>query len=239
MGAYGFSTGALYKTDIPLDERVERFNKLGANAIELGLVSQEELMGFRLIPSIRRGLKRYDYVSIHGPMIGIRYGNDDKTKEIIARLKERCGELPVKGIVLHPDLVEDFEIFDGCGLPFLIENMDGSHSVGTSPEYFERMKRRYSFGFVLDVQHAYEHDPSMGMAREMIDAMGDRLRHMHVSGCSVGENHIPVHMSENRNAIVKILEMGIRVPKIFEGVFSEDIDRTISRELGFIGKYER
>jgi sugar phosphate isomerase/epimerase len=239
MAPYGFSTGALYRIVMPLEEKIDKLHTLGASAIELGIITPEVLRNFRLTPELRKMVKRFDYISIHGPFIEARYGRNGETKEVTDRLRELCDELPVGGIVVHPDLVDDFEALEKTGLPIIIENMDRRHTVGISPEYIRKLKDNYDFGFVLDLQHAYEQDTSMSMAKEMIEVMGGRLRHMHVSGCLGEDGHVPVHMAENRDNIVRVLQQGIRVPKIFEGVFVDRIDRTISRELSFVGKYER
>lgn len=146
----------------------------------------------------------------------MRYQDSRETKNIIEKLRSLSKEIPIEGIVLHPDTIDDFEILEQSGLPFLIENMDRRKSYGTHPEHFRILKEKYTFGFVLDIQHAYEHDPSMQLAKELIEIMGDRLQHMHISGHTTSEIHVPTHYAENKEAITEILKIGITVPKILE-----------------------
>lgn len=117
--------------------------------------------------------------------------------------------------------------------------MDKRKTFGTHPNQFRDIARKYNFGFVLDVQHAYEHDSSMQLAKEFIDVMGNRLKHMHVSGYSKSEIHVPTYCSVNREAITKILEIGVKVPKILEGILSIDVNETIKNELVYIRNHER
>lgn len=182
MANIGFTTGSLYRSDIPFDERIRLYDSLGADAIELSFATPSQLFDYNLSKQSKQDIKKFASISIHAPWKEVRYNSDSKTPEIINKLRELCNQLPVEGLVLHPDTIDDFEILDQSGLPFLLENMDRRKSYGTHPEQFRELKRKYNFGFVLDVEHAYEHDSSMKLARELIEAMGDRLKHMHVSG---------------------------------------------------------
>ena len=98
---------------------------------------------------------------------------------------------------------------------------------------------KYRFGFVLDLQHVYENDSTMKLAEELISLWGNRLKHMHVSGCTKSEIHFPTYKSDNKVAITKILRRGINVPKIMEGVLLENIGEEISQELKFIKQFEK
>ena len=63
------------------------------------------------------------YCSIHLP--GHEYKNDTETHAILKRIKDICGQFPIKNIVIHPDTVGDWSIFEEYkDLPFSVENMD-------------------------------------------------------------------------------------------------------------------
>jgi len=239
MEYIGFTTGCLYRSDIPFEETIGLFHSLGADAVELSFATPGELLKYQLSGQMAADIKKYAFISIHAPWKEARYDSSSTADSMIEKLRSLCRELPVEGIVLHPDTISDFEKLDKSGLLFLLENMDRRKKCGIYPEEFEKLKEEYSFGFVLDTQHAYEHDPNMNLAKELIDAMGDRLKHMHVSGCAESEIHVPVHLAANKEAITKILELGINVPKILEGILLEDIEKTIKNELEYAGKYKR
>ena len=117
--------------------------------------------------------------------------------------------------------------------------MDRRKSYGTHPDQFRVLKRKYNFGFVLDVEHAYEHDSSMKLAREFVEVMGDRLKHMHVSGFRESEIHVPTYFAVNKKEITEVLKMGLSVPKILEGILLEDIPNSIMEELEYIRRFEK
>jgi len=238
MSSIGFSTGSLYRSGIPFDERVKLYHRLGANAIELSFATPDWLLKYELTEDKIDSIKKFDFVSIHAPW---KNGRDDYsiTDKVIEKLRFLCDNLHVSGIVVHSHKEGDFARLEGTGLPFLLENMNGTKKDGVYPSQFNEFKRRYSFGFVLDVQHAYEHDPSMQLAMDLIDVMGDRLMHMHVSGCSNSEIHFPVFSAVNQAAINKILGLKMDVPKILEGILTGNVDETIRHELDYVGAYEK
>ena len=119
-----------------------------------------------------------------------------KTKQLIKTLNQLCYEINIEAMVLHPDTVENFDILDKSGLPFLIENMDTRKKSGTTIQEFIEFKQKFSFGFVLDLEDAYEHDNSMKIAHNFVEVMGDRLKRMHVSGCSDTKLHVPLGLRE-------------------------------------------
>lgn len=235
----GFSTGSLYKTDISFDDRIKLFHSLGATAIELSFSTLSQLENFKLTPEITSNVEKYDYVSIHAPFNEINYGSNKETDKLIEQLKYLCKALPVDGIVLHPDVVDDFQKMENSGLPFLIENMDKRKIFGTNPEQFKKLAKDYNFGFVLDIQHAYEHDPSMKLAGEFIEVMGKRLKEMHVSGCTEAGRHLPTYVSDNKQSIAKILKLGINIPKILEGRLEGNIQQVAREEINFIKSFEK
>ncbi len=236
--AVGFSTGCFHGSGKDLMERVRFYLSLGADALELNFGTPEQIADFELSDELAGEIKKFSYVSIHAPWKQISYGANETTERVVKKLKELCGELPIKGVVIHPDVVEDFSYLDSLSLPLLIENMDNRKAVGIDPEYFKNLRSEYSFGFVFDVQHAFEHDGTMDVGKGILDAMGGRLAHMHVSGCVDGERHYPTFASKNRAAIEKILAIGVDVPKILEGLLIKDPEDMGAQELAFIKKYE-
>ena len=239
MANIGFATGSLYRTEIPFDERIKLYYSLGADAIELSFATPNQLFDYHLSEQAKNNIEKFASVSIHAPWKEVRYWDNSETQKIIDKLRTLCSKLPVEGLVLHPDTIDNFEILDQSGLPFLLENMDRRKSYGTHPEQFRELKRKYNFGFVLDIQHAYEHDSSMQLAKELIDVMGNKLKHMHISGYSESEIHVPTHCAVNKKEITEILRMGLNVPIILEGILLEDIQNSIKKELEYIRNFER
>ena len=238
MPKTGFSTGSLRRANVPFDERIQLYHSLGADAIELSFATPTELFGYRLSDQSKQNIEKFSAVSIHAPWKELRYNSDSKIQEIINKLKELSDQLPITGLVLHPDIIDDFKILEQSGLPFLLENMDRRKTYGTHPEHFNELKTKCDFRFVLDVEHAYEHDPSMKLAKEFVEVMGDRLNHMHVSGCSDSAGHVPTYCAINKKEITEILKLKLAVPIILEGAILEDVSNSISKELDYIRSFE-
>jgi len=239
MASVGFTTGCLYRSNIAFDERIKLYSSFGADTIELGFATPNQLFEFQLTEDSIRDLKKYETVSIHAPWKEIRYDSSSNTENIIDKLKFLYDELSISGLVLHPDTIDNFEILEQSGLPFLLENMDRRKSSGTRPEHFEELKSNYNFDFILDVQHAYEQDPTMKLANELIDVMGDRLKHMHISGFTESMTHVPTILANNKDAITEVLKLGINVPKILEGVLLENIETLMKAELSYVRSFEK
>ena len=239
MGEIGFSTGCLHNSGMSICEMVDFYSSVGADAIELSFATPKELMDFELSDRILKGLEKYKHISIHSPWKGCRYNTSHDTNRMLSKLGKLHRQTKASGIVFHPDIIDFFGRIKGTGLPILIENMDRRKAFGTKPEHIKEIRDDYDVGFVLDIQHAYEHDPSMKTAKEMISVMGYRLKHLHVSGQNRSNNHFPAYAAENREAIEKILGLGLSVPKILEGELTGDIAKAASEELRFVRDYKR
>jgi hypothetical protein len=236
MADIGFSMGCLYKTNLTIVNRSKLYRSVGASAIELGFAKPCEASEFKVTSDLIDEMSKYNYVSIHAPWREISYGRNEATDTLMDSLGKLCQKIPAKGIVLHPNVVDDFDYVEGSGLPFLMENMEREWSL---PEKFMGLLENYKFGFVLDVQHAYKKDPSMKLSEDLLSMFGSRLKHMHVSGFADGETHYPVYASKNRDAITKFLERGVDVPKILEGMLHGDIPQMASNELNYVRRYEK
>lgn len=218
MSEIGFNANPVSKSGIPLPERIKTFLSVGATAIELSPREPEALLDFNLTREMYDDIRKFRWISIHAPYVPtFVYDSGKETREVLDKLSLLCKSLPVMAVVVHPYQVNDFSPLEDSGLPFMLENMDRRRNFGILPEHFEELKRKYRFGFVFDVQHAWEQDPTMETGKQILSVMGDRLSHMHVSGRTESEMHCPLNSAENRDAIIRILEMGIKTPKIMEG----------------------
>ena len=246
MAEHGFSTGILYQTEIPIVQRICNFALSGATAIELNYASPDDLLTANPESLFVNMVKphAFYYISIHAPWQEVKYGNNEQTRKIIEKFAEFCDILPINGIVMHPDIVQSFSVLENTNLPFLLENMDKRKDFYTMPEHFYDILKNYGFGFVLDVQHAYEQDHSMNIGNAFLDAFGDRLKELHVSGSSLSssnphhEFHCPISLAENKVAIGKILRQNPKIPKILEGIISADIPAVLNADLAYLSNFQ-
>jgi len=235
MASIGFTTGALYKLNIPMDEKIKLLHSLGMEAIELSFATPRELLGYKPSVETQNLMKTFRYVSIHAPWKNVGYSTGQKTGKILQKLEYLCQKVRAKGIVLHPDIVLDFQRLARLKLPFLVENLD-KKKYSNDPRQFEALKEKYEFGFVLDIQHAYNQDPSMELAEKLFQVMGDKLRQLHVSGGTTSGAHLPVHLSENKANLEEFLSEHNKVHWILEGAVEKDILATLKNELEFVKK---
>jgi hypothetical protein len=237
----GFSTGCLYQSGWNLEKQIEFYCSLGVSAIELGFAHPAHLLNFDLSPASMEMLRKLNWVSIHAPWKEIRYnGYWSLPNAVIQKLALLCKQLPVRGIVAHPNNIDDFTYLQRSGLPFLIENQDKRHANDYSqPEHLKKLANKYHFGFCIDLQHCYEHDSSMILAEEFIKMLGDRIKELHVSGESPLEIHYPVFAAENKNAIARVFQCKPDIPLILEGIIigsTKTMRDMAQKELEFINQ---
>ena len=246
----GFSTGCLFRSGMLMEDCLSLYNSWRIKAVELMFTTPSELLRFDPVFSSSI-LKQFNQITIHAPMKEVYYTPHEEVKPfryhsgqeaVMDKLRSIAHQVPIQGIVVHPDLVDDYAWLDQSGLPILLENMDHRKKVGLTPEFFEQILAKYSFGTVLDVQHAWEHDPSMSLAKELLAAMGSRLRYLHVSG-GIGtpgaegyQGHAPLVLSQNRASITDFLERSLpSVPFILEGGVWTTPPRAIAQaELAYV-----
>lgn len=219
-GLIGFSTCCLdHRGDLKLVDKLKFYLRVGSLAIELSFSTPAKLLAFELTEDDLSKLRKFSQITIHAPWCGIKYfdgsGLSDK---VLSKIMALAQLVPVQGVVFHPDEVANFNGLDVIPLPILIENMGQPKRFGSSIEDMEKIKRDYDVGFVLDLQHAYEHDPSLALAREMISVMGDKAHHLHASGQRANSSHMPVCQSDNKQAICRLLKIVPALPVVLEGV---------------------
>lgn len=235
MAPLGFSTGCMFKTSLTLDNIILFYSHIGTDALEINFATIRELADFKYDDDLLERINGFSYVSIHAPFKGIRYGDNDFSRHTIKKLQELCKELPVKGVVIHPDTVDDFNALEYLGIPILVENMDKRKTKGISPSEFSGyVSCGFNFDFVLDLKHVYEHDPSMQLTGEFSEAMGDRLKEYHISGHDGTSNHTLLHNSTNWRDIIFNIPYTNKKPLIIESVFEDTNEFTAKKELDFV-----
>lgn len=226
----GFSTGCLYKTNLSMEERIKLYSSLGATGVEISFLRLNEFEEFNLNGSLLKQLEAFGYVSLHAPKVA----DDRELRASLPKLHFIYGCLPINSIVLHPEREINFNILADSGLPFLIENMDKRKDFYVKPEQFRELKTKPALNFILDLQHAYENDSSMQLARQFAESWNGRLKQLHVSGQANGNNHALTYLADNKDAVCKMLRKIPDTPIILEGVFNDNLERNIREELEYI-----
>jgi hypothetical protein len=172
----GASTGYMADQRGDWQNLIERASETTPRAVELSALSGPELEPLlEYLEGLAEPLP-FIYVSVHGP-----------AKQMIvseSKLVEELNRLPtqVQSVVLHPDVLTDIDALRPLGPLVVLENMDHrsatARTVSELVEFFDVLPEA---GFCLDVAHITAIDPEMGLAHELLDAFGGRLREVHIS----------------------------------------------------------
>lgn len=187
MRSIGFSTGALALGDF--DKGVALMADRHTSVIELSALREEEL------PALMGALDRlhldgYGYVSVHAPS-RLRTMREAAVADMLRPCIDRGWH-----VVLHPDAIGDhgcWREFGGC---LCIENMDKRKEAGrTAVELRRHFHELPEASMCLDLAHARQVDPTLGIAREIIREYGEKIVQLHLSELDVKSHHEPLSMA--------------------------------------------
>jgi hypothetical protein len=169
------STGAFVQERDSWGDAVDRARVEAWPGIELCAIlpTLVETLGLYLAQA-EDPLAAFARVSLHAP-VGI-----DAAEPPIDAIRA----LPLDGdVVLHPDLYGTGEAANALGGRAVFENMDVAKSFGRTVDDLASVFARYPrAGFCLDVAHVWTNDRSLALGHALLDAFGDRLRQVHLSG---------------------------------------------------------
>lgn len=203
----GYSTGALAKGDFRL--AMDKMRGHGLTAIELSALRSRELLPlFAALADL--DLRRFAYVAIHLPVpVDARAEARD-----LAAVQAHGVKFP---LIVHPDVLHDFEAWNRLGSQVCVENMDSRKPLGrTAAEMAAVFEKLPQASFCLDLGHVRQVDPSMNEARQMLRQFGQRLRQLHVSTVTARGEHRPMDEDAALAFQRVAAEVGSSVPIILE-----------------------
>lgn len=232
----GFGTGSFYKNLQPVSkEATDLVKGTGCNAIEFCALNPERLDFFKDI-----NVDNFRHVSLHAP--DIEYRNDSFSLGVLNKIEKLHKRFNFKTVVVCPNYVVDFSVFEGFDFPLSFENMDKRKNFGTSVEDMRKIFNLLpNAKFVLDLTHVFTNDNSMKLAKEFVKEFKDRLVEIHLSGYRIHsdgdeQQHYPICVSKQKE-ILDSVPFGI--PIIIESVFpkTERIEEKLFDEVNFIRSY--
>ncbi len=207
----GLSTAADPATWGDLPAGLERARQFGSAAVELAALFEEGLDA--LLDLAEAGsleLGAFGYVSAHAPA-----ERRTRTWEELARSLER---LParIETIVVHPSRSLDPAPLRTLGARVALESMDVTKHCGRTVQelrpFFDALPEA---SYCLDVAHAWTVDPSLAAGHHLLDAFGERLRQVHLSGIEPDGTHRPTTQAD-LDLYAPLLERCRDVPWILE-----------------------
>lgn len=178
---FGFSTGALAQSD--WRRGLELCRETGVEGVELSALRLPELQPL-INAADTLNLSAFSYVSLHLPS---RFSINDESNVF------RCAEQIANKnwpLVVHPDVISDWDLWSELGRLVCIENMDKRKSKGRTLEelsfVFDRLPEAT---FCFDFGHARQVDPTMSQAARILHAFGSRLVQVHLSDVDSSNKH--------------------------------------------------
>ncbi len=231
----GFSNGVFNKK---FQDKLDRYNKdvflapLQDNkfkAIELHCLNEE--MIDLLVEKINEDkYNNFEYISLH--ISNLFTKDDNYSISILKRIEMVCNKFKIKNIVLHPDRVDNWNIFKNFKhLPISLENMDSDKKFGQTVEDLKPLINKYNFNLTLDLNHCFDNDPQMDLAKKFHNELADKIVEYHISGHGgKGKEHIPLFSTQQKE-IIKALKLKNK-PIIIESNFTDFGDE--EREFNYI-----
>jgi hypothetical protein len=209
---YGIGTGSYVDERDDWGRAVERARAEGWPFIELTAVLEPlfATLSEFLDPGAEQ-LDSFERVSLHAPI----------RAESPVRVIDAIAALPLDGdVIFHPDAWAGERALDRLGTRVVFENMDIAKRFGRTVDDLRSVfADHHDAGFCLDVAHAWTNDPSLRLGHELLDALGDRLRQLHVSGIERDGTHRPTTQAD-LELYRPVLDRCEGVPWILEAVFA-------------------
>jgi hypothetical protein len=181
MVSIGFSTGALAYSDFRRALRMLRDEDI--TAVELSALRMPEWIP--LVGALESlDLSDFNYISIHLPSLM----DTSEERQIVSSLHGLSHQdWP---LILHPDTVSDFDLWSELGERLCIENMDKRKPSGrTQPELDVIFQRLPMARLCFDMGHAWQVDPTMNEAYEILKCYREKIVQIHVSEVNSRSKH--------------------------------------------------
>jgi sugar phosphate isomerase/epimerase len=207
MRPIGFSTGAVAYADFR--SALEILAQTNTDAIELSALRADEL--HPLVDAIGAlPLARYRHVSVHLPS---HFAPDLENEfcDLIAGLPE---EWP---LVIHPDVIRNFEQWRALGSRVCVENMDKRKPIGqTRNDLLRIFEVLPEASFCFDIGHAHQIDPTMCEAIMILREFRGRLREFHISEVNSESKHDLISLEAQRSFEIVARLIPDEIPAIIE-----------------------
>jgi len=214
-----------------VEDKIEVFNKLGCKTIELflGIFDYQQYLQ-KLDPD---KLKGFEFVSLHAPTDSefLYKKNDIKTQQRLEVLEECYKKYKFRFAVIHPEGVEDWEVFTEYSFPIAVENSDHRKPIGRTVASMKEIFSKVDASMVLDVNHCYVNDNTLALVDEMYNEFKDKIKEIHLSGFET--LHDLLYETKQREIIQSIPDKNL--PIIIESPVNSR--QEIEKEYNYIKKY--
>jgi len=181
----GFSTGSLALGNVRLG--LQMVEGHATAAVELSALREEELPP--LVGSLDDlDLADFRYISLHAPS-KLKAMSESEVVRLLRPVAERGWP-----VIVHPDVIGDFDEWRTLGDRLCIENMDKRKRTGrTAGELASFFRELPDATLCFDIGHARQIDPTMCEADAILRQFGGRLRQIHLSLVNSQGGHEPLN----------------------------------------------
>lgn len=178
-------------------------------AVELSALSEPELPALVAWLDEQSSLP-FQWAAAHGPT----KQREMPESELVAILMSLTRHVEV--VVLHPDTIEDVAIYRQLGSKLAIENMDARKPVGQHVDELQDVFRELPDArLCFDLAHASAVDETMAEGQLILDRLGSRLSHLHLSSLDDKCHHVAL-TPEDEDRFGPLLDRCRDVPWILE-----------------------
>ncbi|MEG6616579.1 hypothetical protein V6C27_09150 [Peptococcaceae bacterium 1198_IL3148] len=227
MERIALSTSAFCLWDIGAVDKINICQRYNLSRIEVAISTFKMLKQLLANEQALNMLKSFDNVTIHAPWCGIKYGNNKKSREAIALIKELDRYLNVEAFIFHQDTIKNFSEFSKNNFNYYIEN---SAIPGSWPE-FNQLMEEYKFPCVLDINRATRNDNYL---EPFLDKYMENITEIHVSGFATECYRLPITTTNQSSSLNSITNLS--VPIIVEGLFKPLDYKGIAEEINVIAE---
>jgi hypothetical protein len=179
----GFSTGSIAMGNLHHGVSIATHQR--TKAVELSALREEELEPLlEFLDGAQDELSCFEYISVHAPSRRCRLSE--------VELVEKLRKVADRGwpIIVHPDVIEHFSLWEALGPTVCVENMDKRKNHGRTAvqlkDVFDKLREAT---FCFDIGHARQVDPTMQEAASLLQCFRDRLRQVHMSYVNSQSRH--------------------------------------------------
>jgi hypothetical protein len=185
--AIGVATELFHGEGWPaLVERATRWSRAAVELSALAVPELETAAGY-----VRQSAPRVRHLSLHAPLAL----DADGEAGIIGRLSSV--ETYLAAVIQHPHILRRPADLRPLGSLVALENMDAAKSDGRVVAELDGLFSELPDArFCLDVAHAKTLDATMEEAHRLLDAFGDRLCELHISGIDKNCGHVPLALDD-------------------------------------------
>jgi hypothetical protein len=180
----GIATGAFLAERDHWPAALQRARDEGWRVIELTAIDEDRFHALSsYLAESPESLSAFERVSVHAPS---RFRSSPSV--VAAQIPVSLRRLD---LVFHPDLYLGAPLAD-LGERAVFENMDVNKRFGRTVQDMAEVFGRFpAAGFCLDVAHVWTNDRTLRLGFELVEAFGDRLRQVHLSGIESDGTHRP------------------------------------------------